>query len=59
MALASPLLPAALCDIDDDQKSLAGLPTLAARMSYHTKRLRIIQYVSGAEGVKAYKAKFP
>lgn len=57
--LAQPLLPAGLCHLDDDQKALAELPTLSERMTYHTKRLRVIQYASGVEGVAAYKAKFP
>jgi hypothetical protein len=45
--------------MDDDQKALAELPALADRLNYHTKRLRIIQFVSGTEGVRAYKTKFP
>ena len=45
--------------MDDDEKALAELPTLADRMAYHTKRLRIIQYAAGAEGVASYKAKHP
>jgi hypothetical protein len=28
-------------------------------MAYHTKRLRVVQYASGAEGVAGYKAKHP
>ena len=44
--------------MDDDERALAECPDLAARMAYHMKRLRVIQYVSGAEGVAAYKAKF-
>jgi hypothetical protein len=45
--------------MDDDEKALADLPNLADRMVYHTKRLRLVQYASGAEGVAAYKAKHP
>lgn len=45
--------------MDEDERALAALPWLADRMSRHTKRLRVIQYVSGIEGVAAYKAKYP
>src|SRR4051812_5083876 len=53
------MLPAGLRHMDEDEQALAQLPTVADRMKYHTKRLRIIQYVSGAEGVRAYKTKHP
>jgi hypothetical protein len=46
-------------DEDEDAQSLAKLPMLADRMVYHTKRLRVIRYVNGIDGVKRYKAKYP
>jgi hypothetical protein len=44
---------------DDDDRALALLPILADRMKYHTRRLRIIRYIEGLEGEKAYKSKHP
>lgn len=54
-------LPADLLgmDKDEDAQTLANLPMLADRMVYHTKRLRVICYVDGIDGVRRYKTKFP
>ena len=59
MTVSQPVLPPDLCHIDDDEKALSKLLTVADRMAYHTKRLRIVQFASGAEGVASYKTKFP
>lgn len=54
-------LPADLpgMDEDEDAQALAKLPMLADRMIYHTKRLRVIRYVDGIDGVRRYKTKYP
>lgn len=52
-------LPAGLHHMDEDEKALAIMPSLDDRMKYHTKRLRSIAYISGAEGLAAYKSKHP
>ena len=48
-------LPADLRHIDEDEQALANMPLLSDRMAYHTKRLRIIRYAAGFEGVEDYK----
>src|SRR6185295_19867281 len=52
-------LLADLPSMDEDEQALANLPMLADRMVYHTKRLRVICYVDGIDGVRRYKAKHP
>jgi len=52
-------LPVDVPDMDEDEQALAKMPLLADRMAYHTKRLRVIRYVDGIEGVRLYKAKYP
>jgi len=52
-------LPPGLRHIDDDEQALAGLHTYADRMAHHTKRLRVIQFTEGIEGVGLYKQKYP
>jgi len=52
-------LPAELHHMDEDERALAAMPSLDDRMKYHTKRLRSIAYISGAEGLSAYKSKHP
>jgi len=45
--------------MDEDEQALAIMPSRDDRMKYHTKRLRSIAYISGAEGLAAYKSKHP
>jgi hypothetical protein len=52
-------LPVDLSILEEDEAALADKPLLADRMAYHTKRLRVVCYVEGIEGVRLYKAKFP
>lgn len=59
MNFDSASLPADLCHMDEHDIALTKMPRLNDRMVHHIKRLRIIRYLEGVEGVARYKARYP